>query len=139
MAHFNSSLSSERQHFIRDMQRINFGRIDGLAVRNGEPVLDPSPRKQVEIKFGGENGPRPELRVSNFALKQQVIELFELFDNIGDGTIDMLEIKHGLPFRAVTTTRTGRIKVSAMCCSLRQFCLAVREYNTPPNLTLWRY
>ena len=37
------------------MQRINFGRIDGLVIRDREPVLDPSPRKQVEIKFGGEN------------------------------------------------------------------------------------
>ena len=103
MAHFQSSLSPERRRLIRDMQRINFGRIDGLVIRNREPVSDPIPRKQVEIKFGGENGPRPEIGASDFALKQQVIELFAFFDTLGNGTIDVLEIKHGLPFRVIIT------------------------------------
>ncbi len=103
MADLHSSLSPERQRLIRDMQRINFGRLDGLVIRNREPVIDPMPRRQVEIKFGAENGPRPEVRASDFALKQQVIELFAFFDAIGDGTIGTLEIKHGLPFRMLFT------------------------------------
>ena len=103
MAHFQSSLSPERQRLIRDMQRINFGRIDGLVIRDREPVLDPGPRKQVEIKFGGANGPRSELGASDFALKQQVVELFAFFDALDNGTIDVLEIKHGLPFRVIVT------------------------------------
>ena len=38
-------------------------------------------------------------RQRDFALKSQVIELFAFFDKFKDGTIDVLEIKHGLPFR----------------------------------------
>jgi hypothetical protein len=56
-----------------------------------------------EHKFGGENGPRPELATTNFLLKQQVVELFAFFDQLQDGEIDVLEIKHGLPFRMIVT------------------------------------
>jgi len=103
MAHFNGSLSPQRKQLIRELQRINFGRIDCLMIRSGEPVLDPPPRKQVEIKFAGENGPRPELAANDFLLKQQVVELFAFFDQLQDGVIDALEIKHGLPFRVIVT------------------------------------
>jgi hypothetical protein len=103
MAHFKSLHSPQRQQLIRELQRINFGRIDCLVIRNGEPVLDPTPRKQIEIKFAGENGPRPELGAADFALKQQVVELFAFFDELRNGVIDVLEIKHGLPFRIIVT------------------------------------
>jgi hypothetical protein len=81
------------------MQSLNFGRIEGLAILNGQPVLDPPPRVVREAKFGGDNGPRPEASVAEFLLKAQVVELFQQLDRIGNGTIAVLEIKHGLPFR----------------------------------------
>jgi hypothetical protein len=92
-------LSARRAGLLELMQSINFGRIEGLAVLDGEPVLDPPPRVIREVKFGGENGPRPEAAAADFPLKSQLVELFAHFDEIGDGTIDVLEIKHGLPFR----------------------------------------
>jgi len=52
-----------------------------------------------EIKFGGENGPRREMTVEDFALKSQAVELFAQLDRLGNGTVLSLEIKHGLPFR----------------------------------------
>ncbi len=94
-----ASLSAARQHLLELMQRLNFGRIEGLVVRSGEPVLDPAPRVVREIKFGAENGPRSELGAKDFTLKSQLVELFEHFDRVGDGTLERLEVKHGLPFR----------------------------------------
>ena len=32
-------------------------------------------------------------------LKRQLVELFDLLDDYGDGVIEVLEIKHGMPFR----------------------------------------
>ena len=93
------SLSTRKRRLLELMQRINFGRIEGLMVRNSEPVLDPPPRIIRDFKFGAENGPRPELTAGDFALKSQVIELFEQLDNLGDGTVEMLEVQRGLPFR----------------------------------------
>jgi hypothetical protein len=92
-------LSARRAGLLELMQSINFGRIEGLAILDGDPVLDPPPRVIREVKFGGENGPRPEIDAGNFLLKTQVVELFQHLDQLGNGTIEVLEIKHGLPFR----------------------------------------
>jgi hypothetical protein len=50
-----------------------------------------------EIKFGGENDPRPA--ATDLAAKIQVTELLDSLAAIGDGTIGRLEVKHGIPFR----------------------------------------
>jgi len=93
------SLSPGRRRLLELMQQINFGRIDGIAVRDGEPIFDPPPRVVREIKFGSENGPRPELGIGDFALKAQVVELFAQLDELGDAKVGSIEIKYGLPFR----------------------------------------
>jgi len=85
---------------ITRFQQWNFARIEGLIVRGGEPILDPLPRVVREHKFGGENGPRPESRLEDYSLKPQLVDLFRALDDLGDGTIDVLTIKHGLPFQA---------------------------------------
>jgi len=94
-----SSLPPERRHLLKRMQQINFGRVENLVIKDGQPVLSPPPRIIREVKFGGENGPRPEASIEDFALKIQVIELLRYMDELQDGVIDVLEIKHGLPFR----------------------------------------
>jgi hypothetical protein len=96
-----ATLSFARRRLLEWMQRINFGRIEELTIVGGEPTYTPPPRVVREIKFGGENGPRPELAAADFSLKAQVIELFQAFDLIRDGTIAVLELKHGLPFRMI--------------------------------------
>lgn len=93
------ALDPESRHLVEMMQSVNFGRIEGLVVRNGEPVLDPPPRIIREVKFGGENGPRPEAAKQDFALKAQVRELFAQMEAMGNATIHSIEIKHGLPFK----------------------------------------
>jgi len=94
-----SSLSPPRARLIQCMQRLDFGTIERLAVRDGEPVFDPPPRLVRDVKFGAENGPRPESCLDDFALKSQVRDLFAHLDTLGNGTIRSIEIKHGLPFR----------------------------------------
>lgn len=96
-----AGLSPARKRLVQMMQEINFGRIEELAIAGGEPTFDPAPRVVRHIKIGGENGPRPEMEHSDFALKTQVIELFDHFKQIGNGSIATLEIQHGLPFRLV--------------------------------------
>ena len=93
-----SDLSEARRRLLELMQELDFGRIEALAVRAGQPVLDPPPRIVREHKFGGENGPRGERRLGDFTLKEQVLELFDEFDRLGEGVIDVLTVKHGLPF-----------------------------------------
>ncbi len=93
-----SDLSEPRRWLLELMQELDFGRIEALAVRAGEPVLQPRPMIVREVKFGGQNGPRDERALEDFSLKAQVVELFEEFDRVRDGSIDVLMVKHGLPF-----------------------------------------
>jgi hypothetical protein len=81
------------------MQGLNFGTIEHLEIAGGEPVLDPPPKVTREVKFGAENGARPESSLDDFALKNQVLELFDAITEIGDGVIERIEVRHGLPFR----------------------------------------
>jgi hypothetical protein len=94
-----SELSVARRRLVELMQRINFGRIENLVVRGGEPVLEPLPRVVRELKIGGDNNPRPESRREDFLIKSHLTELFAHLADVGDGTVEALDIKHGLPFR----------------------------------------
>jgi len=91
-------LSDARRRLLELMQEINFGRIEGLVVKGGEPVFDPSPRVVREIKFGGENGPRRELGSDEYILKSQVVEFFAHLSRLDNGTVETIQVKHGLPF-----------------------------------------
>jgi len=94
-----SSLTPSQQKLLAEMQRINFGRIFDLEVRDGQPVMDPPPRVVREIKFSGDNGPRPEAAKADFTLKAQVRDLFAQLEAMGDGVIPCIEVQRGLPFR----------------------------------------
>ena len=78
-----------------------------LAIQAGDPTFSPAPRIVQDIKIGTDAGPRPELGREDFALKASVIELFEHFDRLWDGTIDSVEVRHGLPFRVTVERSCG--------------------------------
>jgi hypothetical protein len=95
-----SSLSTARKRLLETMQKTNFGRIEGLTIAAGEPVFTPPPRIIKDVKLGAaDNQARPELEASDFALKREHVELFENLSRIGNGTVESIEIKSGLPFR----------------------------------------
>ncbi len=89
------------------MQRLGFGTFENLHIRSGEPIFDPPPRVVRDVKFGGDNGPRLESALDDFALKAQVRDLFDHFDTLRTGTIRTLEVKHGLPFRMQVEEAAG--------------------------------
>jgi hypothetical protein len=94
-----SSLSTQQKRLLETLQRTNYGRIEGLRIRGGQPIFDPPPRVVKDVKLGATDiGARPELESGDFALKREHIELFEQFRNLGNGTIDCLVVKGGLPF-----------------------------------------
>ena len=92
-----SSLSSNRRRLLKLMQCINFGRIENLQVRGGDPVLDPLPRVIRRKKNGGINQPHAQAGASDFALKREWVEFFRDLDAMGHGVILSIEVAHGLP------------------------------------------
>jgi len=92
-----SSLSPARKSLLELMQKINFGRIEGLLIDDGEPVLNSSFRIVRKIRFGAENCPRREFKANDFVLKTQVVDFFIQLEHLKNGTVNGLEIKDGLP------------------------------------------
>jgi hypothetical protein len=95
-----SDLSPARQRLVELMQQINFGQIEQLKVRGGDPVLQPSPLVTREVKLGSDDN-APRTKTGDFYLKPEVVDLFEQLDALGDGTVGRLEVRHGLPFKLV--------------------------------------
>jgi hypothetical protein len=101
-----SSLSTPQKRLIETMQKVNYGRIEDLSIRSGEPVFNPPPRIVRDVKLGApDNGARPELASGDFALKREHLELFESLKRLAEGTIECIEIKAGLPFRLILEER----------------------------------
>lgn len=95
---YKRQLTAARAQLVEMLQRINFGRIEHLPVFDGQPVLGSIGRAVSTVKLKSENGPRPEFESSDFLLKQEIVELCGQLDQIGTGHIDLIEVKHGLPF-----------------------------------------
>lgn len=66
-------------------------------------MLDPPPRIFRDIKLGG--GTTSDVNVSSidFNLKGQVEELLELLKAVRDGEISQIEVRGGIPFKAVVS------------------------------------
>ena len=96
-----SQLSASRQALVRLLQSVNFGYLEGLEVRSGEPVFNPAPTVFVEVKLDTPNEVRPEMDLMDFELGNEVIRLVEQFDELGDGNIERIDVRYGIPRRAL--------------------------------------
>lgn len=92
-----SSLTDSQARLVELMQWLNYGRIEFLHFRNGEPVFNPKPRVFRRFQFKGKNGPRPEAVQSDFELKNEVKALFAHMRARGDGVIENIDVHEGLP------------------------------------------
>ncbi len=103
-----AALSPARKYLLELMQECNYGRIERLEVRNGEPVFDPPPIVLRLFVFGKDNCPNASLGKDGFVLKKKVAELFEVFDREQSLSIQELVIDNGLPVR-MTVVDVSRI------------------------------
>ena len=96
-----SQLSAPRQALVRLFQSIGFGYLQGLEIRTGEPVFNPAPVVFVEVKLDAGDERPPEVSLTDFELRSEVIRLTEQFDEVGDGLIERIDVRHGIPWRAL--------------------------------------
>jgi hypothetical protein len=105
-----ADLSPAWQRLLRLFQTIHFGRIEELEVRNGEPVFSPEPRVFLELKLDAADGPRPERLLDRFELRCQVERFIGQVARIKDGTVERIEMRHGLPFRMVIEAMPAEVE-----------------------------
>jgi hypothetical protein len=96
-----SQLSPARQALVRALQIVNFGELQNLHVRNGEPMFDNSALVVLDAKLDKDEGPRPEIALPDFALNAEVSRLMARLDELRNGTIQRLEVRAGIPRRLV--------------------------------------
>jgi len=94
-----NALSPAKARLLALMQQLNWGRIESLHVSDGEPLFEPPPRIVRDIKLGSENGPRNKPFRQDFFVKIQLSELFMELEELGEGVVERLEVKRGLPYR----------------------------------------
>ncbi|MCI0333664.1 MAG: hypothetical protein L0228_10635 [Planctomycetes bacterium] len=92
-----TTLTPAQRWLVQRMHQTHFGTMHNVFVRGGEPVIDPPPKIKEAFKLGTKrNG--PTAAPSDFALKEQHIELFDLMESKQNGIITTLTIQGGLPF-----------------------------------------
>jgi hypothetical protein len=94
-----SQLSIPRQALVRLCQRINFGSIQGLCVKDAEPVLSPPPLVHIDVKLDADEAPRPEAALSDFELCGESCRLMNRLDEFKDTTVERIDVRAGIPRR----------------------------------------
>ena len=82
---------------VEALRRLDFGRLEDLRFRAGEPLLDPPPRTIRTLKFGsgGEVGPTPSLE--ELADRPAVRQLLRHMDRMRDGCFLRIEVRDASP------------------------------------------
>ena len=100
-----AELSVQRQLLVRLCQTTNYGYIQGLEVKDSEPILNPSPRVWVEIKLDKDETTRREIDLADFALPDEICRLMARLDQFQNGPIERIEVRAGIPCRLVFERR----------------------------------
>ncbi len=95
-----SSLSQTESRLVQEMQDLWFGDIEYLHVREGKPVFDPMPRFVRRRNLTGKRD-SPRHKNTDFALKSQVLSMFEEISEVGSGVIRVIKVADGLPVHIV--------------------------------------
>ena len=70
-------------------------------MRDSEPVFSPPPVIAVDVKLDADEGPRPEVDLADFVLRAEWCRLMDLIDEFQTATIERIEIRVGIPRRAI--------------------------------------
>jgi hypothetical protein len=99
----SSELSPQQRSLLEIMREHQFGRIENMSIRAGQPVLDQDLKVVRVASLGGESGGTKPPAGDEFELKRVVCDLFDELARLGHGTVVKLEFKRGLPCRLETT------------------------------------
>jgi hypothetical protein len=96
-----SALSPARQTLVRVSQAVNFGELQNIQVRNGDPIFDDTSLVILDAKLEKDELPRQELNLVDFVLCAEVSRLMSRLDELKNGKIKSLEVRAGIPRRLV--------------------------------------
>lgn len=92
-------MTNAERELIRLIRQTRFGCISGIKLAEGQPMLDFNTSVSVEIKLSGLEPTTEVVSEQDYIKKPQVRTLFERFRAIGNGTIECIDVRDGLPFK----------------------------------------
>ena len=96
-------LSPGQRSLVELMHLHQFGRIENMPVRGGQPILDRDVKVVRVARLGNESDGTKSVAINEFELKKQVRDLFEKLERLHNGIVIRLEFRRGLPFLLETT------------------------------------
>jgi len=105
-----SQLSPPRQALVRLFQSINFGRVEDLEIRRGEPVFSPPPLVLLDLKLDAVEEPRHEHGLRDFDLCEEIRRLVSRLDEIENGCIQRVEVRAGIPRRLIVEAQALEVR-----------------------------
>lgn len=96
-----SQLSVPLQALVRLCQSMNYGSIQGLCVKDGQPVLSPPPLLLIDVRLDADELPRPEGDLPDFELCKEVRRLTGQLNELTTGVIEHIEVRGGIPRRII--------------------------------------
>src|SRR6266852_2197263 len=97
------SLSAQQRSLVEMMREHQFGRIENISIRAGQPVLDSNVRVVRVAKLGAKSGGTKLPSTDDFELKKAVCDLLDELERLQNGTVVCLEFRQGLPSLIETT------------------------------------
>ena len=95
-----TDLSTPERELLSLMRGVWFGRLEGLVVAGGRPVLPPAQAVR-HLRFGATE-PVTALpdAGADFELKKEMVEFLAFLRNLGDGEVKRVDVRYGLPVSA---------------------------------------
>ena len=100
-------LSAHQRALVDLMREHQFGRIENISIRAGQPILDREARVVRVARLGGECGGARAPHSDEFELKQAVLDLLDELVSLDNGVVVRLEFKRGLPYLLETTAQSS--------------------------------
>jgi hypothetical protein len=93
-----ASLTSEQLRIVELIESLNFGRVEGIRIRRGEPCSTPVPRIVEEIKLDSDPSAAPESVDPRLTLREEFVRLFRELTRLHDSEVTIF-VRHHLPAR----------------------------------------
>lgn len=89
------------REFGRLIQDTRFGSIRDFRLSDGLPVIDDDTGISIEYKLSGLESREEVIDAETFLEKPQVRTMLARFRQVGNGVVECLDVRDGLPFKMV--------------------------------------
>lgn len=89
------------RELVKLIQETRFGSIRNFRLSDGKPVINNDTDICVEYKLSGIESREEVMDIKTLINKPQVQTMFARFRQVGNGIVECLDVRDGLPFKMI--------------------------------------